>query len=107
MDLNSQEIYASLWLNAINPLDPNLFRGLISQFGSASQAMDAGPVACGIAPFDFDDARTIADKEIQEWEKNKIRVYVAHAGPYPQILKEAGECSPVLFCQGEDIAPAP
>lgn len=113
--MDTQELQASLLLNAVKDIGPARYQALIKKFGAAQIALASGVDAWGEIPlFDADtlvhiesawgvaSARAEADWRLVE--KQKIRVYLWQQGPYPRLLKEISHAPPVLYVKGEDVA---
>jgi len=107
-----EEVYASIFLNLIPELNPAAFEALVSSFGTAAQAVRAGPAEWNlIEPSQvaaiqtkWEQVQRQAAHDFERVEKEKIRVYLLHANPYPALLRTIACPAPILFVKGGDIA---
>jgi DNA processing protein len=112
MSVNDEVLY-SLALNGLGGLGPAALRDLLSTYGSAHAVFDAGPTAWAkTTKYSFDNdlttvdlgpslGRAHADAELAE--RDGARIYLAHAGPYPALLRQTSCPPPVLYVAGEDV----
>lgn len=107
----STELLASLALNDLAGLGALRFRSLINAYGSAQAAVAAfatWPQLPGFGPDDEPQrdlasamARAVADAEMADRES--VSILLAHAGPYPRLLRVMANPPPVLYVKGDDI----
>jgi len=114
--LINDEVLYSLALNGLAGLGPAALRDLLATFPTAKSVYDAGPdgwIFSSTHSFDMDAAasdlapslaRAHADAELAE--RHRSRIYLAHAGPYPPLLRQTSCPPPVLYVAGEDVSDA-
>ena len=110
----SEEVVSSLALNALVGVGPSVIRELLAKFHTAVEVLAAGPEewkSVVTHAFDVEQAkadlspsigRSCADAELAE--RDGARIYLAHTGPYPALLKQTSCPPPVLYVAGDDIA---
>lgn len=108
------EVVASLALNALNGIGPSVVRELLAVYSNAVAALEAGPErwkAVVTHLFDGDQARADLGPAVgrsradaESAERYGARIYLAHTGPYPSLLRQSSCPPPVLYVAGEDIA---
>jgi DNA processing protein len=114
--MHSQEILASLHLNALRDVGPARFQQLIETFGSATAAISAQPRGWkGVRLFDGETidrvqadwlmATRLSNEDASKAEALHIKFCLLHDGPYPSRLKEIPSPPPVLYVQGRHFDP--
>lgn len=109
--MNHFETHSTIMLNGFTGLSLTTIASLIKCFGSAGAAIKAGVNAWREIIGDdwenlqaeWDAVLRVADAELKEVEKQSLRVYLAHVGPYPMLLKELYAPPPIIYVKGEDI----
>ncbi len=114
---HSDEEYSSHRLNYIKSLTPPYLAELLTKFGSAAAAIQAGPQSWAEV---FKEDRVLewieseffaslreADEDWDLIQKEKIRIYIRHSGPYPLLLKEISAPPLILYVRGDDICEHP
>jgi DNA processing protein len=111
-----QEILSSLHLNALRDVGPARFQKLLERFGSAVDAVQAGPSNWrGVRLFDSD----VLDRVRMDWHaasvsagddanaaaKMGIAFFLLHEGAYPSRLREIPSPPPVLYVKGSHFDP--
>src|ERR1044071_4854594 len=115
MDIQEEQ-YCSLRLLLTEGLSHRVFISLVEKFGSAKEAVTAGPQSWGdVIPEkevlnqlsnSFENEKRNADQEWQSLRKEKIDLVLSHAGPFPLLLKALSHPPPLLYVKGENISEA-
>lgn len=113
MQLNEEVLY-SLALNGLAGLGPAALRELFATFPTARSIFDAGPEAwifssrlpfdMSVAAADLQPALARAHADAELVERQGARIYLAHTGAYPTMLRQTFCPPPLLYVIGEDIA---
>lgn len=112
MPINDDVLY-SLALNSLSGLGPAALRDLLSTFPTARAVFEAGPEAwifsskatfdLGAAQADLQPALARAHADAELIERHRARIFLAHAGPYPSLLRQTSCPPPVLYVAGDDV----
>lgn len=108
------EVHAALFLNALRSITPRRFQGLIRKFGSARDAVQAGPenwieiddvdaAVRASVKFQWADGLKDADEDRKAAERLKAQIYMWQEGPYPSLLKEISDAPPIIYALGDDL----
>lgn len=109
------EVHASILLNVFPNLGPVRFQSLIERFGSAKGALEQGLEAWVLDPLfpaDYihqlksclDQAKQEAEEDYRLMVQHRVRIYMAHQGAYPRLLKHVKTAPPIIYAKGEDIS---
>lgn len=116
MPLDSRsELWASLVIGGFELIAWEPYQALLSHYGSAKKAVEAGPGGWREAVlFDdkwlqkaagrWDEVRSMADKEISLVEREQVSVKMWQSEDYPFLLKEISSPPPIIYIRGADQA---